>query len=134
MSSYSYYYHPFPTSKALPIWQPLSQQQHSFPYYGRHRQQQQLLSPPLLRQYRLPCSRLQEVISVASESQEHERRSENPNNKKNSKEDDDEEVGISKIQVPRQKHIPVSKSQLLDAILSKMLHQDTAHHFRLLTS
>lgn len=65
------------------------------------------------------------------------RQSENPNNKKNSKDDDDdddEEVGISKIQVPRQKHIPVSKSQLLDAILSNMLHQDTAHHFRLLTS
>lgn len=135
MSSYSYYYHPFPTSKAFPIWQPLSQQQHSFPYYGRHRQQ--LLSSPLLRQHRLPCSRLQEIVSVASESQEQVRQSENPNNKKNSKDDDDdddEEVGISKIQVPRQKHIPVSKSQLLDAILSNMLHQDTAHHFRLLTS
>lgn len=52
--------------------------------------------------------------------------------------DDDDEVGISKIQVPRQKHIPVSKSQLLDAILSTMFnqiqHDADAHHFRLLTS
>jgi len=136
MSSCSYYYHPFPSSKALPIWQ----RQHTFPYYHGRRQQLLSASGPLLRQHRLPCSRLQEVVSVASESQELEeqgRQSENPNNKKkNSKDDDDEEeeVGISKIQVPRQKHIPVSKSQLLDAILSNMLHQDTAHHFRLLTS
>ncbi|XP_015933491.1 uncharacterized protein LOC107459752 isoform X2 [Arachis duranensis] len=51
----------------------------------------------------------------------------------------EEEVGISKIQVPRQKHIPISKSQLLDAILSVLFNQDQddlddAHHFRLLTS
>jgi len=51
-------------------------------------------------------------------------------------EDGDEEEGISKIRVPRQKHIPVSKSQLVDAILSDMFNhpQDDAHHFRLLTS
>ncbi|KAI4355916.1 hypothetical protein L6164_004641 [Bauhinia variegata] len=52
-------------------------------------------------------------------------------------EEEKEEVGISKIQVPRQKHIPVSKSQLLDAILSVMFkseEQDDIDHFRLLTS
>ncbi|CAI8611753.1 unnamed protein product [Vicia faba] len=66
--------------------------------------------------HRLSCSTLQE-ISVAS----HEHNSKDVKT-------------TSKIQVPRQKHIPVSKSQLLDAILSIMLHQDAAHHFRLLTS
>lgn len=64
----------------------------------------------------------------------------NNNNNSDADEDDDEEVGISKIQVPRQKHIPVSKSQLLDSILSTLFiqdqdqDQDAAHHFRLLTS
>ncbi|GAU34851.1 hypothetical protein TSUD_259310 [Trifolium subterraneum] len=138
MSSYSYYC-PFP------IWQP--QQQHhslssSFPYYQRQQQQQQQLlsccsQSPLFRQ-RLPCSRLQE-ISVAEEEEHHENTNKsssknNDNNKKKKDKDDDGEVGISKIQVPRQKHIPVSKSQLLDAILSIMFDQDAAHHFRLLTS
>ncbi|KAK7262040.1 hypothetical protein RIF29_28368 [Crotalaria pallida] len=55
--------------------------------------------------------------------------------------DSEEEVGISKIQVPRYKHIPVSKSRLLDAILSNLFnhqHQrhdgdDAPHHFRLLS-
>ncbi|XP_061357190.1 uncharacterized protein LOC133301561 isoform X2 [Gastrolobium bilobum] len=63
-------------------------------------------------------------------------KSPSPNPNDDIDEQDDEEVGISKIQVPRQKHIPVSKSQLLDAILSLMFNQDQddAHHFRLLTS
>ncbi|CAK8535544.1 unnamed protein product [Lathyrus sativus] len=84
---------------------------------------------PLLR-HSLSCSRLQE-ISVASESlDEHQHgQSENINNNSSK-----EVKTTSKIQVPRQKHIPVSKSQLRDAILSIMLHQDAAHHFRLLTS
>ncbi|XP_004488967.1 uncharacterized protein [Cicer arietinum] len=110
------------TTNALPIRPSLSL---SFPHYHS-------LSCSQSLKHSLPCSRLQE-ISVASDSQ----RSENDNNNIKWKEnkDDEEEVGISKIQVPRQKHIPVSKSQLLDAILSLMLNQDTtAHHFRLLTS
>ncbi|XP_045807112.1 uncharacterized protein LOC123899896 isoform X1 [Trifolium pratense] len=132
MSSYSYYC-PFS------IWQP--QQHHSlsssFPYHQRQQQQQQLLSCcSLFRQRLIPCSRLEE-ISVAEE--EHHENTNNPSSKKKKKKkkkkNDDGEVGISKIQVPRQKHIPVSKSQLLDAILSNiMLDQDAAHHFRLLTS
>jgi hypothetical protein len=134
-SNYYYYCSPFATTNK-------QQQQHSlsssfFPYYRR---QQHLLfsccsQSPLFRQI-LPCSRLQE-ISVAEEEHAHGNQSENTNNSssKNKKDkDDDGEVGISKIQVPRQKHIPVSKSQLLDAILSIMLDQDVAPHFRLLTS
>ncbi|WJX70151.1 hypothetical protein P8452_54289 [Trifolium repens] len=132
---YYYYYPPFATTNK-------QQQQHSlsssfFPYY-RRQQQQHLFSccsqSPLFRQI-LPCSRLQE-ISVAEEEDAHGNQSENTNNSSKNKKDkdDDGEVGISKIQVPRQKHIPVSKSQLLDAILSIMLDQDVAPHFRLLTS
>ncbi|KAK4269596.1 hypothetical protein QN277_022733 [Acacia crassicarpa] len=52
-------------------------------------------------------------------------------------EDEDEEVWISKVQVPRQKYIPVSKSDLLDAIISMMFkseEQDDIHHFRRLGS
>lgn len=68
----------------------------------------------------------------------HENPSPNTNSVRDGDVDDDEEgVGISKIQVPRQKHIPISKSHLLDAILSNMFNQDQdddAHHFRLLTS
>ncbi|KAI5414321.1 uncharacterized protein LOC127087673 isoform X3 [Lathyrus oleraceus] len=99
---------PFPTTKPLPIWQPHHRHQH----YSHKR---------------LSCSRLQQ-ISVASESSHgHQHPNNNNNNNKEVK-------STSKIQVPRQKHIPVSKSQLLEAILSIMLHQDAAHHFRLLTS
>jgi hypothetical protein len=134
-SNYYYYCSPFATTNK-------QQQQHSlsssfFPYY-RRQQQQHLFSccsqSPLFRQI-LPCSRLQE-ISVAEEEDAHGNQSENTNNSSKNKKDkdDDGEVGISKIQVPRQKHIPVSKSQLLDAILSIMLDQDVAPHFRLLTS
>ena len=50
-------------------------------------------------------------------------------------EEEEEEVGISNIQVPWQKHIPVSKSQLLDALVSLMfMSDDDQHHFRLLSS
>lgn len=51
--------------------------------------------------------------------------------------DEDEEVGISKMQVPRQKYIPVSKSELVDAIVSMMFKsddQDDVQHLRLLAS
>ncbi|KAL5549614.1 hypothetical protein UlMin_004845 [Ulmus minor] len=40
------------------------------------------------------------------------------NNRNNS--DEEEDKGISKIQVPRQSYIPVSKSELLDGVLSNM--------------
>ncbi|XP_057422529.1 uncharacterized protein LOC130716577 isoform X2 [Lotus japonicus] len=100
------------------------------------------------------CSRLQQmsVVEPSSDSalqqqqQQHDQQNinyhENPSPNTNSVrdgdvDDDEEGVGISKIQVPRQKHIPISKSHLLDAILSNMFNQDQdddAHHFRLLTS
>jgi hypothetical protein len=140
-SNYYYYYYYY----YCPPFATTNKQQHSlsssfFPYgpYYRRQQQQHLFSccsqSPLFRQI-LPCSRLHE-ISVAEEEDAHGNQSENTNNSSKNKKDkdDDGEVGISKIQVPRQKHIPVSKSQLLDAILSIMLDQDVAPHFRLLTS
>ncbi|XP_068501047.1 uncharacterized protein [Phaseolus vulgaris] len=91
---------------------------------------------------RVPCSLLQEM-SVAEPSSQYKYQQQNyyTNTSKNpgvggDDNGGDEEDGISKIRVPRQKHIPVSKSQLVDAILSVMFNQpqDDAHHFRLLTS
>ncbi|KAJ7952075.1 DUF3754 family protein [Quillaja saponaria] len=52
------------------------------------------------------------------------------------KDEEDDDVGISKIQVPRQKYIPVSKSDLLDAIVSMMFQspeEEDVHHFLLLS-
>ncbi|XP_020232210.1 uncharacterized protein LOC109812630 isoform X2 [Cajanus cajan] len=90
---------------------------------------------------RLPCSRLQQMSLVEppyQQSSSTTTNSKSKNPRDHDDDDDDDEVGISKIQVPRQKHIPVSKSQLLDAILSTMFnqiqHDADAHHFRLLTS
>ncbi|KAH9787126.1 DUF3754 family protein [Citrus sinensis] len=53
----------------------------------------------------------------------------------NQDEDEDERISISRIQVPRQKHIRISKAELLDAIVSKMLHsQDDKDQFLLISS
>ncbi|KAL9430464.1 hypothetical protein AB3S75_025787 [Citrus x aurantiifolia] len=53
----------------------------------------------------------------------------------NQDEDEDERISISRIQVPRQKYIPISKAELLDAIVSKMLHsQDDKDQFLLISS
>ena len=41
---------------------------------------------------------------------------------------------ISGIQVPRQKYIPISKSDLLDAIVLKFDSQQDVDHFLLLSS
>lgn len=87
-------------------------------------------------------------MSVVEQSSQHQHQQSTSNYYTNVRDDDDddddddgddEEVGISKIEVPRQKYIPVSKSQLVDAILSTMFNQQhqhdmDAHHFRLLTS
>ncbi|KAK7270592.1 hypothetical protein RJT34_25881 [Clitoria ternatea] len=105
---------------------PISQSQHllpSFPSSQTH----------AICMTRLPCSRIQEMSVVEPSSQQIMT---NYYINQNGNGDGEEEVGISKIQVPRQKHIPVSKSQLLDAIHSIMFdqHQEDAHHFRLLTS
>ncbi|KAF1859484.1 hypothetical protein Lal_00010068 [Lupinus albus] len=43
------------------------------------------------------------------------------------------QVGISKIQVPRLKHIPISKSHLLDAILSNIPTLHHSNHFPLIS-
>ncbi|OMO64147.1 hypothetical protein CCACVL1_21993 [Corchorus capsularis] len=65
----------------------------------------------------------------------------NKNDKQGGEEEDDEEKeeekpGISSIQVSRQKYIPISKAELLDAIVSRLFDsQDKdALHFRLLSS
>ncbi|XP_022992156.1 uncharacterized protein LOC111488573 isoform X1 [Cucurbita maxima] len=65
-----------------------------------------------------------------------------PNNNGDMADDDFQDKGISRIPVPRQKHIPVSKAQLLDAIVSTFFnsnHDDDdddpdAQHFLLLSS
>ncbi|XP_062154881.1 uncharacterized protein LOC133862961 isoform X2 [Alnus glutinosa] len=53
--------------------------------------------------------------------------------------EEDEGISMSTIQVPRQKYIPVSKAELLDAIVLMMFESqqddgDDAHHFLLLSS
>lgn len=48
---------------------------------------------------------------------------------------EEEGISISKIQVPRQKYIPVPKAELLDAIISTMLNsQDDKDQFLLISS
>ncbi|KAK8980916.1 hypothetical protein V6N11_059609, partial [Hibiscus sabdariffa] len=51
-------------------------------------------------------------------------------------EEEDEKPGISRIQVSRQKYIPVSKVELLDAIVSRLFdsREEDARQFRLLAS
>ncbi|XP_038684130.1 uncharacterized protein LOC119984326 isoform X4 [Tripterygium wilfordii] len=49
--------------------------------------------------------------------------------------DDGDDKGISRIQVPRQSYIPVSKAELLDAIVLRMFDSpDEAHQFVLISS
>ncbi|KAE8700961.1 putative plastid-lipid-associated protein 10 [Hibiscus syriacus] len=51
-------------------------------------------------------------------------------------EEEEEEPGISRIQVSRQRYIPVSKAELLDAIVSSLFdsREEDARQFRLLAS
>ena len=63
------------------------------------------------------------------------------NNNGDMADDDYEDKDISRIPVPRHKHIPVSKAQLLDAIVSTFFnsnHADDDHndaqHFQLISS
>lgn len=50
-------------------------------------------------------------------------------------EEEEEQISISRVQVPRQKYISVSKAELLDAILSVMFHsQDDRDQFLLIAS
>ncbi|KAK6260446.1 hypothetical protein SCA6_014920 [Theobroma cacao] len=61
----------------------------------------------------------------------------NENEKEEEEEEEEEEKpGISKIQVSRQKYIPVSKAELLDAIVSRLFdsQDEDARQFRLLSS
>ncbi|KAG2370937.1 uncharacterized protein HKW66_Vig0211110 [Vigna angularis] len=111
---------------------PISQSQTLFSFSQTH---------GIFARQRVPCSLLQEM-SVVEPSSQYQYQQQNyltsisRNPSVGGDDDGDEEEGISKIGVPRQKHIPVSKSQLLDAILSIMFNQsqDVSHHFRLLTS
>lgn len=49
--------------------------------------------------------------------------------------EEEDEKGISKIRVARQKYIPVSKAEILNAIALKLFEsQDDADEFRLLSS
>lgn len=52
--------------------------------------------------------------------------------------EEEDGVSISRIQVPRQKYIPVSKAELLDAVVLMMFESqqddDDAHQFLLLSS
>ncbi|WVY99614.1 hypothetical protein V8G54_025684 [Vigna mungo] len=111
---------------------PISQSQTLFSFSQTH---------GIFARQRVPCSLLQEMSVVEPSSQYKYQQQNNftsisRNPSVGGDDDGDEEEGISKIGVPRQKHIPVSKSQLVDAILSIMFNQsqDVAHHFRLLTS
>ncbi|XP_035539265.1 uncharacterized protein LOC109021288 isoform X2 [Juglans regia] len=65
------------------------------------------------------------------------RKDEQEQNKKQG-EEEEEGISISKLQVPRQKYIPVSKAELLDAIVSMMFKSqkdgDDSHEFLLLSS
>ncbi|KAG2720774.1 hypothetical protein I3760_02G050800 [Carya illinoinensis] len=65
------------------------------------------------------------------------RKDEQEQNKKQG-EEEEERISISKLQVPRQKYIPVSKAELLDAIVSMMFESqkdgDDSHEFLLLSS
>ncbi|GLT51345.1 hypothetical protein SLA2020_247620 [Shorea laevis] len=51
-------------------------------------------------------------------------------------EEEEEEAGLSRIQVPRQRYIQVSKAQLLDAVVLKLFdsEDDDVHHFLRLSS
>ncbi|XP_050203845.1 uncharacterized protein LOC126653893 [Mercurialis annua] len=56
-------------------------------------------------------------------------------NRQEEDEEEEDERGISKIRVSREKYIPVSKTELLDAIISKFFDsQDDADHFLKLSS
>ncbi|XP_040999931.1 uncharacterized protein LOC121246027 isoform X5 [Juglans microcarpa x Juglans regia] len=65
------------------------------------------------------------------------RKDEQEQNKKQG-EEEEEGISISKLQVPRQKYISVSKAELLDAIVSMMFESqkdgDDSHEFLLLSS
>ncbi|CAL0332119.1 unnamed protein product [Lupinus luteus] len=95
------------------------------------RQQPPPQPPPPPPQPPLPLLRLRS-LSTPSSSTLHHTASLNYNQQQEEEEEEDKEVGISKIQVPRHKHIPISKSHLLDAILSNIpLHH--SYHFPLIS-
>ena len=128
--SYCWQIHTLASKALVPI--PQSQfQSLFFPYSHSHSS----ICVGLSR--RVPCSRLQEMSVVESSSQyqyQQQQQQSTTTDYYPSVRDDEEGEGISKIRVPRQKHIPVSKSQLLDAIILSIQDDIDAHHFRLLTS
>ncbi|KAG4961698.1 hypothetical protein AAZX31_13G353800 [Glycine max] len=128
--SYCWQIHTLASKALVPI--PQSQSQSLFfPYSHSHSS----ICVGLSR--RVPCSRLQEMSVVESSSQyqyQQQQQQSTTTDYYPSVRDDEEGEGISKIRVPRQKHIPVSKSQLLDAIILSIQDDIDAHHFRLLTS
>ncbi|XP_019447627.1 PREDICTED: uncharacterized protein LOC109350779 isoform X2 [Lupinus angustifolius] len=90
-------------------------------------------SPPPPPQPPLPLL-LPRSLSTTSSSTLHHTASLNYNQQQEEEEEEEEdkEVGISKIQVPRHKHIPISKSQLVDAIISNIPLHDS-YHFPLIS-
>ncbi|XP_021897198.1 uncharacterized protein LOC110814140 isoform X3 [Carica papaya] len=84
---------------------------------------------------KIPCN----LEAIESDTQSDNNSLNNRNTKMNvgnPRADDDEEEGISKIRVPRQKYIPVSKSELLDGIISALFDSkdEDANQFLLFSS
>ncbi|KAL5539410.1 hypothetical protein UlMin_045105 [Ulmus minor] len=87
-----------------------------------HINQRPLLAPVAQLQFQCHCSltgfREMSTEPITSKTKPIQLPTTETNNRNNS--DEEEDKGISKIQVPRQRYIPVSKSELLDGILSNM--------------
>lgn len=77
-------------------------------------------------------SRSDDVRLTLSDTEDLVPRNEN----EKEEEEEEEKPGISRIQVSRQKYIPVSKAELLDAIVSRLFdsQDEDARQFRLLSS
>ncbi|EEF47120.1 uncharacterized protein LOC8270808 [Ricinus communis] len=76
---------------------------------------------------------MREVLPLMQQSDENDQL---PSDKQEEEDEEEEkEKGISKIRVSRQKYIPVSKAELLDAIVLKFFNsQDDVNQFLLLSS
>ncbi|XP_021281377.1 uncharacterized protein LOC110414486 [Herrania umbratica] len=81
-------------------------------------------------------SRSDDVRLTLSDTEDLVPRNENEKEEEEEEEEEEEKPGISRIQVSRQKYIPVSKAELLDAIVSRLFdsQDEGARQFRLLSS
>ncbi|GLU00925.1 hypothetical protein SLE2022_182590 [Rubroshorea leprosula] len=93
-------------------------------------------SPPALRAVSMePLESRSEDVSL-TQRQSNQTASVPSNDEGGEDEEEEEEPGISRIQVPRQRYIQVSKAELLDAIVLKLFdsEDDDVHHFLRLSS